>query len=239
MWPSFHARFVVAVADALMPLVRPRYRVDVEVALYIDDGSGDFRKFAVADVGVADPTSHASSAAVATIAAPVTATLPRSQWVRRKHVWLTVRDRGSRDVVTVIELLSPANKPGGSDAKKYAVKRKKVLRSAASLVEIDLLRGGGRLPPTRVPPSAYAVLVSRPAARPQVDVWPIPLRAALPPIPIPLRPGEPEPQLDLKPPLDRVYDAAAYADVLYEEPPDPPLSPDDAEWAHQFLPPRG
>jgi hypothetical protein len=112
-----------------------------------------------------------------------------------------------------------------------------VLRSEANFVEIDLLRGGRRMPLDRPPDCDYCVLVSRRQDRPRVGLWPVRLREPLPVIPVPLRPGEPEPTVALKPVLDQVYDAGDYADDLYRGHPDPPLPAADAEWAKQFLPP--
>ena len=67
-------------------------------------------------------------------------------------------------------------------------------------------------------------------------MWPIALRGLLPAVPIPFRTGEPEPLIDLKPLIDEVYDRGGYRYQLYTTPPDPPLSPADADWARQFLP---
>ena len=60
--------------------------------------------------------------------------------------YLEVRDREGREVVTVIELLSPSNKRAGDDRESYLAKRRELLRSPAHLVEIDLLRGWTPMP---------------------------------------------------------------------------------------------
>ena len=54
--------------------------------------------------------------------------------------FLEVRDRQDRELVNVIELLSPSNKRAGDDREQYLAKRREILRSPAHLVEIDLLR---------------------------------------------------------------------------------------------------
>src|SRR5580692_10620329 len=53
---------------------------------------------------------------------------------------LQIIDRESREVVTVIELLSPTNKRPGEHRAQYLAKRSAVRHSNAHLVEIDLLR---------------------------------------------------------------------------------------------------
>lgn len=149
---------------------------------------------------------------------------------------LKVQDTHRRHVVAVIELLSPSNKDSGPDRDRYLDKRFEVLSSDAALVEIDLLRGGPRLPIQGLPACSYYALVSRPGERPDVGLWPLGLPDRLPVVPIPLRPGEPEPTVDLQAVLDRVYDEGGYPYRIYDGEPDPPLSAADAEWAQRFAP---
>jgi hypothetical protein len=203
VWRGFRTDFLVELRRAINRVVRPKYRAYLEESVYIDDQATG--AFAVADVAVSRrpgrPRGRSAGAAVA--AAPVTATLP--DWVQRTHRWLTIRDSQDRTVVTVVGLLSPSNKSGGDDGARYRAKRRKVLRSAANLVEIDLLRGGRRMPLDQLPECDYCVVVSRRPDRPRVGLWPVGLREPLPAVPIPLRPGDPEPTVELKPvdPLPR------------------------------------
>jgi Protein of unknown function (DUF4058) len=69
------------------------------------------------------------------------------------------------------------------------------------------------------------------------EFWPFGLRDPLPTISIPLRPGDSDARLDLRSILDRVYDESAYENYIYQRPPEPPLSADDATWARALLPP--
>lgn len=101
---------------------------------------------------------------------------------------------------------------------------------------MDLLRGGTRLPLDDMPDCEYYALVSRREERPRIGIWPIRLRELLPGIPIPLRSPDPDARLDLKQALDRVYDAAGYANDLDTTPLQPPLSSQDTPWAEEFLP---
>src|SRR6202011_1559181 len=100
--------------------------------------------------------------------------------------FLEVRDRQGRELVAVIELLSPSNKRPGEDREQYLAKRRELLRSPAHLVEIDLLRGGPPMPLEDRPVCDYSVLVSRAERRPVAAFWPLRLRDRLPVIPIPL-----------------------------------------------------
>ena len=155
---------------------------------------------------------------------------------RERLSYVEIRDRRDRELVTVIELLSPSNKYMGPDREQYLAKRMELLNGPAHLVEIDLLRGGPPLPAAGRPDCSYSVLVSRVESRPDAEFWPIALRERLPVIPVPVRAPDSDAQLDLQAVLDRIYDDAGYADYIYEGNPRPRLDGDDAVWARQFLP---
>jgi len=61
-------------------------------------------------------------------------------------IWHDFHDRDSREVITVVELLSPINKGPGEHRARYLSRRSAVRQSEAHLVEIDLLRGGRPMP---------------------------------------------------------------------------------------------
>ncbi len=91
------------------------------------------------------------------------------------------------------------------------------------------------------PPADYVVLVNRAWRRLAYQVFPFTLREPLPCIPVPLKQGEAEVPLDLQFVFNRAYDGGPYrlGAVDYTQPPDPPLSGDDAEWAERLLRERG
>lgn len=220
VWRGFHNHLVSQIALALGLRVGPRHYAELEVREYLD--------FDTVELASVDPPTAVLGDSPN---GPVIGRLPRP--LTRKHRWLTIRDTQSREVVTVLEVLSPSNKSGG-DRGQYLRERLRILRSAAHLVEIDLLRGGDPMPSDGAPESDYRVLVSRRPDRPDVQVWPVGVREPLPVIPVPLRTGEPDVTLELKPLIDVVYDSV-YRHRLYTSPPDPPLSPADAAWARQFV----
>jgi hypothetical protein len=140
------------------------------------------------------------------------------------------------EVVTVIELLSPANK-SGAGREEYLAKRRRILGSQVNLIEIDLLRRGDR-PPMMDPysPDPYFVLVHRAGRRPIADVWPILLQQSLPIIPVPLEPDEADVTLDLQATFNGAFDSVRYDRVLdYSNPPPVSLSPDEQVWIDQLL----
>jgi hypothetical protein len=153
-----------------------------------------------------------------------------------RESFLGIHDRVSRDLVTVIELLSPTNKRSGEYREQYLAKRSSLLKSLVHLVEIDLLRGGPPMPAWNRPDCDYSIFVSRSERRPWADFWPVGLRDPLPTVRVPLRAGDEDARLDLRAILDRVYDESGYQFYLYEREPDPPLTHDDADWARTLIP---
>lgn len=125
---------------------------------------------------------------------------------------LKIHETETRDVITVLEVLSPSNKrPGGDGRRDYLLKRDQVLRSGTHLVELDLLRGGERLPMrSPLPPGDYYAIVSREQRRPRVAVYPWFLPDPLPTIPVPLMEGDDDVPLDLATAVAAVYDRARY-----------------------------
>jgi hypothetical protein len=235
-WEDFHQRFITHAADVLNEQVGAKYLVKVEVRLYLRELPAEERRyFGRGDVGVAAlPLPEGADAGASTVAAPVHLSLPAVD--PERYSWLEIVDRRNRRVITVVEVLSPANKTPGPDRDEYLVKRGLVLAGPTHLVEIDLRRGGQRPRPPELPACDYYVLVSRTQDRPTVGMWPVGLRDPLPIIPVPLSPPDPDVPLDLQALLHRVYDAAGYGKYIYAETPQPPLSEEDAAWARQFVP---
>lgn len=237
IWHDFHERFIPHIAEVIVPQVRPGYIVKIDEHIYIHERSAAEREFlGRADVSVARSDAPAPPRpGVGVLEAPAHGRLPVAIDVERLS-FVEIRDRRDRQVVTVIELLSPSNKRLGPDREQYIAKRRQLCASNVHLVEIDLLRGGPRLPLEDLPDCDYCILVSRAEERPRVGIWPSRLRERLPVIPIPLRAPDADARLDLQETLNRLYDAAGYEDYIYTGTPQPPLHPDDAAWARQFLP---
>jgi hypothetical protein len=238
VWSDFHPSFIPLAREALMRQVAPGYIVKVEEQLFIHEFSAEQRlHLGRGDVSVSrGPAGRGVAPAGDTLLAPTYAQVPPVDVER--HPYLEIRDRTGRHLVTVIELLSPSNKYAGADREQYLGKRRQLLRSRAHLVEIDLLRGGPRLPLDDLPDCDYCVAVSRAEERPRVGVWPLRLRDRLPVIPVPLSAPDPDARLDLQELLHRVYDGAGYANYIYTGTPHPRLHPDDETWARQVLAPQ-
>jgi Protein of unknown function (DUF4058) len=173
------------------------------------------------------------------VAAPtatsMTVTLPMP--IEVKEGYLEVREMATKQVVTVIEVLSPANKRAGRGYDSYVAKRRDILASQTNLIEIDLLRGGTTMSDGgNVPNYHYRLLVSRSHARPKAELYGFNVQDRIPTFAVPLQNQDAEPVIDLHALLDMVYDRAGYAFAIhYAQAPVPRLSKDDQVWINQHL----
>jgi hypothetical protein len=234
-WLDFHTEYLSAVRRLLAPQVAPKYIVQLEEHVYIHDLPFEpRRRLGNADLSLVEPGPGARAPG-----GPAVLEAPSEVWLPQQEVeevpFLEVRDRLGRELVTVIELLSPSNKRPGEDREQYLAKRRALLRSTAHLVEVDLLRGWAPMPQEGRPVCDYSVMVSRAETRRAADFWPIRLRERLPMIPIPLRPPDDAVPVDLQEALHRAYDGPGYEHFIYGGTPEPPLSAEDAEWARQYV----
>ncbi|MFP4441436.1 MAG: DUF4058 family protein [Chloroflexaceae bacterium] len=241
LWPEVHHRLITAIADALAPQVRPKYRVAIEKRTYLLDAED------LVWVGVPDVTVGVGKAAPEVLPhtppapqhQPLTVTVPMPEEVRES--FLEIREIATGEVVTVLELLSPGNKRAGEGRRVYELKRRHVLSSLTHLVEVDLLRAGEALPLTGDTVQAdYRILVSRSDERPRAQLYAFQLRDAIPVFPLPLPAGDAQPQVDIQTLLGEVYDRAGFDLVLdYGREPVPALHPENQAWADALLREKG
>jgi hypothetical protein len=243
LWPQVHHLLISSIFESLVPQLLPKYIVDIEKRVYELSGENSLL-VGIPDVTVQRSTSQTNptSSNIAVAAPPVTALKVRLPVpVEFREAYLEVRDTETREVVTVIEVLSPANKRPGKGREMYERKREKVFSSRSHLVEIDLLRSYQPLPVFGNDIEAnYRILVSRANQKPLGDLYLFNLPDMIPQFPLPLRGGDAEPIVDLQALLNTVYDRAAYDfRIDYTAAPVPPLSEADATWADSLLRDKG
>jgi len=241
LWPDVHQRLITYSADALQPLLRPRYHARIGERLYVIPS----QRAVYPDVAITRRRPfpmpvEGSGAPVLTADAPVVVSVPPEE-VREPFIEILDLAQGGQ-VVTVLEVLSPANKTPGEGYELYRRKQEDALASETHLVEIDLLRQG--VPTLAVPahsltpyrPWHYVVSVSRAGRREQFEVYLRTLRERLPRVAIPLRAPDRDVVLDLQAVFERCYEHGAYGDLIdYRGDPEVPLSPEDAAWADEHL----
>jgi hypothetical protein len=232
LWPDVHNSLIAALRDDLAPRLRPRYVIAVEERTYNYEGGAltfagrpDLTVTRLNEPAVryqATARPRGAGVAVVELLVPDLA----------RETYLEIRGRDER-VVTVLEILSPANKVPGEGRELYERKRRRVLGSLTNLVEIDLLRGGQPMATSSESQSAhYRILVSRGHTRPWADLYYFGVRDPIPAFPLPLQPDEEEPPVELNSLLHALYDRAGYdLRIDYRGEPEPPLDEEDAVWA--------
>lgn len=233
LWPDVHMALILFMRLKLHTTLPERYSTSAEKYVWIHEPEAEQRTTVAPDVYVADhgtpvTVSRTGNSAIA----PMQTVLPAVQ--REGNKYLKILDAASNRVVTVIEVLSPANKRPGPDRDAYLNKRIDYLVAGVNVVEIDLLRGGQRPPLGKAlaPETDYYVMVCRASEMPAAGVWSFSVRDAIPSIPIPLLPDDADQAVDLKACLDQAYDNFRYdKHINYAGPADPALRAEDVAWA--------
>lgn len=240
VWSDFHGRLPEQISAELNAVVQPRYVARLTPRVTYDVVEISQRRSVRPDVGVWQPRCPAGQTGEGGIAiaeAPAESLIPME--VPLELYTVEVLEVDTLRLVTAIEILSPVNKRPGHEAYyDYQHKRRRIWRSTAHLMEIDLLRGGTRPPlEAPVPPAPYYVTLSRENRRPHVEVWPIQLADPLPTLPVPLLEPDPDVPLDLGKAVAAVYERGGYTVLIdyHQPPPSPPLSDADAVWLDDYL----
>jgi hypothetical protein len=245
LFEDFHHDLVSEIKASLASRLPERYVVRAGersyVALALDEDVEEQRQF-LPDVAIATgrrggrgsrkARKPASARAARGTAVPVLMrALIKAEY---REAFLEIRQVApEHKLVTGIEILSPSNKrPKTKGWRLYFLKRQAFLHGAAHLVEIDLLRGGQRMPMVSPwPDSPYYLLVCRKKQYHRCSVWPAYFTEPMPPLTIPLAPPDPDISLDIQPFIEAIYARSRYErDIDYRQPLFPPLSPDEQAW---------
>ena len=150
-------------------------------------------------------------------------------------LWLRVETVPERELVTVVEVLSPTNKRPGEDRRRYIRKREAIVAGLVNLVEIDLLRGWEPMRLETTPlVSDYRILVCRSLESLGAVMYPFMVQQRIPKFTLPLL-SEDEthaPQVDLGTIVDNRHHTARYnLETRYDAPPpEPAIAPGAREW---------
>ena len=263
LWPDVHNSIIVGLRDFLAPRLQPEYVVRMQQRVYVTRAPGPEGglppSYRIPDAVVLTETAAAPGRTIPTPAPGTTSepgpvpvpglapeTASRAVAVRmpsvelEKEHYLEVLRVGAREVVAVIELLSPANK-WGDGRQEYLAKRAAVKISTAHLVEIDLLRSGAPMPVIGdAPAGMYRILVRDARRSPMADLYVFGIRDAIPDFALPLSAGAEGVGVSLNQVVKGVYTAGAYyLDIDYGCDPEPPLSDADRVWVDGLLREQG
>jgi len=245
LWPDVHQSLITYSRDALQAHLRPRYHARIGERLYVIPPQRPiYPDVTVTRRPPVDRPATVHQRSVLTADQPVVIVAPADP-VREPFIEILDLTQGGR-VVTVIEVLSPANKTPGETHDIYRRKQEEVLASNAHLVEIDLLRQGVHTVAVPAPyltpyqPWHYVICVSRATNRERFEVYVRTMRQRLPRIAIPLQAPDPDVVLDLQAVFERCYEYGAYNDLIdYRAHPEIKLSPEDAAWVDEHLRQQG
>ncbi len=246
LWPDVHHTLISEIQTALNHALVPRYVARLGICAYVSDEDDPARDaWRIPDVHIdriAKRKRPKTTKRAKTLAIAEPLNIPFLVEDEIEEAFLEIRHLESKTTVTVIEILSPSNKVGGSASREsFLAKRRQILSSEVHWVEIDLLWAGTpTLDRLAVASSDYRIVVSRGEDWRRARFWPVMVRQTLPVIAIPLRGKDPDVPLDLGAVRRAAYDHAAYdLSIDYRREPQPPLSREDAAWAAKLLRAQG
>jgi hypothetical protein len=247
LWEDFHNHLIDKICETLADAVPEHYFVRSGERSYLElleSGEKVSRHFKP-DVSVARPrgrkkTLKKGGAALAEAVSDVEPVTMRAFVVEEfRETFVDIYEsKPEQRLVTSLEVLSPSNKrPGSPGWDLYQRKRQGLLLGGVNLVEVDLLRGGQRMPMVDPwPDSAYTFLVARTWKAPLCAVWPVSLQRPLPAIPVPLASPDADIPLRLQPLIEAIYQRFRYGQSIdYTRPLTPPPGSAEAAWLEEQL----
>ena len=245
LWPGVHQSLITFIRGALNRVLPEMYVADIGERVYIVEP----RRNIYPDVAVFQrPGLHRGGAGAAVLDRSAPVWVVKAAPAEVREVFVRILPAGDfKNVITVIEVLSPSNKTAGNPGRElYVQKQKEILQSGTHMVEIDLLRSGEHTVSAplqmlrQMGDWDYIVCRHLSGTGDHYEAWPILLRDRLPWIRIPLGEDHPDIELDLQPLFDRAYDEGAYPRVVdYHRDPAVHLSAVDSAWAGVLLRAQG
>jgi Protein of unknown function (DUF4058) len=247
LWGDFHLGLISEIQNALARAAPERYLVRAGERFYVVlvEEEGKKSHPFIPDVSVTTQRRKKSSRKPGgtVVAEPALTSKPvlMRAFIEEEHreAFVEIYEATAEQrLVTCIEVLSPSNKrPQTTGWDQYLRKRQSLLLGDVNLVEIDLLRGGQRMPMLDPwPESPCTILVARARKYDRCQVWPVHFRIPTPPIPIPLAKPDADIILDLQPMIDAIYERSRYErSIDYGQPLTLPLDPAEALWLKKQL----
>lgn len=246
-WSDFHGTFLTFLKTSLLALLPDTYDVRVEEHIVTSEIGEDAlitrRRPRRSDVAIVErgdaseafpsATSHVAVADPVAVADVVELELVDFEQDRVHS--LAIRRIGDDELITSIELLSPANKVGdGYD--DFAAKRRELFAAGINTVDLDLLRRGQRLAfNSPLPTGDFYAFVATPARSRRAACYRWTLRDRLPAIRIPLAAGDPDLVVDLVKPYDDAFTLGGYPRRLRYARPLAGVDAATAAWARSLV----
>ena len=161
--------------------------------------------------------------------------------IRDEHheEFIEVRQRSDGRLISLLDVVSPANKTLSAARTAYLDKRQEAKIAGASIVEIDLvLQGQPTLDYSRdgLPDWDYAVTVTRCTQPERFEIYTATLQKKLPRFRLPLAADDRDAVLDLQTTFARCYDQGSFCGKIdYGRDPATTLVDDDRKWLNDWL----
>lgn len=242
VWQGVHNAVIFCLNSAINAVLPSDYFAKMDERLYIEEIDRDF----IPDISItrsaSQPPSRSGGAMVLEVPESPRLLVVDEPTIREAFIEI-VNAKNPAQVVTVIEILSLANKQNGRGREEYVRKQRDILESTTHLLEIDLLRAGQHTIAApewhmrrEFGPWTYSVCLHRAETGGRYEIFALNLHDRLPSLIVPLSEGVPDVRISLQDVLNRAYDEGRLAySARYHDPPDPPLDVKEQAWADEIL----
>ncbi len=239
LWAEFHQAFISTLCATINRMLPTGYSATVEERVYSERAEAP--RFLPPERVVIDPSVRVFG----DVAEPPYRLRLEPYEVREPFIQiLRWQDAENREVVTVIELLSPNHKlPNTNGHTFYRNHQADLLKSTVNLIEIDLLHWGEHtvaVPIGMLTPHVrwdYVVSLHRGGSGGRTfEYWLAKLPERLPSIFIPLAQGDPYVGVNLQALVDTVYQEGQFhTKIDYSQEPAVPPSIEAQQWVAEYL----
>lgn len=242
-WPALHHLLISAVTELLQVQLKSRgyYAVPGERVWLTQPRRAIYSDVSAFRVARPHPNSEselATQAVAVLVDEPVR--IERFE-VEMREPYIDIVDGRGSQLITGIEILSPANKDEGHGRDLYLKTQHELAEAGVNLVEIDLLHEGEHVldVPLGVlddlPPWAYLINIVRVGGR-DYEIYPVALPDRLPRIRIPLKAGDEDAVLDLQAAFEHAWERGPWPErIRYDEPPPGDWPEEELSWINERL----
>src|SRR5579871_6582142 len=213
-WSDFHHVFIADLREAVAKQLPSSYFAKIDEHIVIVDPEFTTPPLIKPDVMVGHKPSAESRRPTAVVEVDLEPEIMSNVYYLDPLTqgYIEIRRFSDRELVSVIEVLSPSNKNGGRG--QYLEKRELLLRKGINIVEIDLLRRGRRISLNKPLPSGdYFAFISRFHPRAICEVYHWNVRRVLPVLPVPLHGGDHDARISLQKVFETTYERGGYGNI--------------------------